>query len=265
MGPSRTARSTCPVQGVLNDVFKRLRADRSGVLATYIPELSKANPEWFAACLVTADGKIYEVGDTQQPFTIQSISKPFVYGMAIEDNGRAEVLKKVWVEPSGEAFNAISLRPEQGQPDNPMINAGAIATTALVQGRTARQKICRILDGIGRYAGRRLQIDHSVYHSESQSGDRNRAIAYMLRNFNIIESDPVPSLDAYFMQCSIAVTCRDLGIMAATLANGGVNPVTGARAIIREHVQSVLSVMGSCGMYDAAGEWIYQVGMPAKS
>jgi glutaminase len=265
MGPSRTARSTCPVQGVLNDVFKHLRADRSGAVATYIPELSKANPEWFAACLVTADGKIYEVGDTQQPFTIQSISKPFVYGMAIEDNGRAEVLKKVWVEPSGEAFNAISLRPEQGQPDNPMINAGAIATTALVQGRTARQKICRILDGIGRYAGRPLHIDHSVYHSESQSGDRNRAIAYMLRNFNIIDSDPIPSLDAYFMQCSIAVTCRDLGIMAATLANAGVNPVTGARAIIREHVQSVLSVMGSCGMYDAAGEWIYQVGMPAKS
>ena len=119
-----------------------------------------------------------------------------------------------------------------------MINAGAIATTSLVEGRTARQKICRILDGIGRY---------------------------MLKNFNIIESDPIPSLDAYFMQCSISVTCRDLGVMAATLANAGVNPITGARSIIREYVQSVLSVMGSCGMYDASGEWIYRVGMPAKS
>ena len=185
--------------------------------------------------------------------------------MAIEDNGQPEVLKKVWVEPSGEAFNAISLRPGQGQPDNPMINAGAIASTSLVEGRTARQKICRILDGIGRYAGRTLQIDQAVYQSESQSGDRNRAIAYMLKNFNIIESDPIPSLDAYFMQCSISVTCRDLGVMAATLANAGVNPITGARSIIREYVQSVLSVMGSCGMYDAAGEWIYRVGMPAKS
>ena len=258
-------RSACPVQDVLNDIFKRLQRDRSGEVASYIPELRKANPEWFAACLVTADGKIYEVGETHQTFTIQSISKPFVYGMAIEDNGRPEVLKKVWVEPSGEAFNAISLRPGQGQPDNPMINAGAIATTSLVEGRTARQKICRILDGIGRYVGRSLQIDQAVYQSESQSGDRNRAIAYMLKNFNIIESDPIPSLDAYFMQCSISVTCRDLGVMAATLANAGVNPITGARSIIREYVQSVLSVMGSCGMYDAAGEWIYRVGMPAKS
>jgi len=146
-----------------------------------------------------------------------------------------------------------------------MINAGAIATTSLVEGRTARQKICRILDGIGRYVGRPLQIDQAVYQSESQSGDRNRAIAYMLKNFNIIESDPIPSLDAYFMQCSISVTCRDLGVMAATLANAGVNPITGAPPIIREYVQSVLSVMGSCGMYDAAGEWIYRVGMPAKS
>jgi glutaminase len=138
-------RSACPVQDVLNDVFKRLQRDRSGEVASYIPELRKANPEWFAACLVTADGKIYEVGEIHQTFTIQSISKPFVYGMAIEDNGRPEVLKKVWVEPSGEAFNAISLRPGQGQPDNPMINAGAIATTSLVEGGTARQKICRIL------------------------------------------------------------------------------------------------------------------------
>jgi glutaminase len=185
--------------------------------------------------------------------------------MAIEDNGRAEVLKKIWVEPSGEAFNAISLRPGDGQPDNPMINAGAIATTSMVEGRTARQKICRILDGIGRYAGRSLSVDQVVYQSESQSGDRNRTIAYLLKNFNIIESDPIPSVEAYFMQCSISITCRDLGVMAATLANAGVNPVTGARAIIREYVQCVLSVMGSCGMYDAAGEWIYQVGMPAKS
>ena len=256
---------TCPVQRVIEDVCKRLVRDRSGEVATYIPELGKANPEWFGACLVTADGKTYEVGETQQVFTIQSISKPFVYGMAIEDNGQAEVLKKIWLEPSGEAFNAIRLRPGQGQPDNPMINAGAIATTSLVAGETTRQKIRRILDGIGRYAGRPLGVDESVYHSESESGDRNRAIAYMLKNFKIIESDPIPSLEAYFMQCSISVTCRDLGVMAATLANGGVNPTTGARAVIREHVECILSVMGSCGMYDAAGEWIYRVGMPAKS
>ena len=152
---------TCPVQRVIEGLCKRLVRDRSGEVAAYIPELGKANPEWFGACLVTADGKTYEVGETQQVFTIQSISKPFVYGMAIEDNGEAEVLKKIWLEPSGEAFNAISLRPGQGQPDNPMINAGAIATTSLVEGETTRQKIRRILDGIGR--GRPLGVDESVY------------------------------------------------------------------------------------------------------
>jgi glutaminase len=208
---------------------------------------------------------MYEVGDTQVPFTIQSISKPFAYGAALEDNGLATMMSKVWMEPSGEAFNAISLRPETGQPANPMINAGAIATTSLLEGGTAQLKVNRIMDAFTRYAGRPLHIDQATYKSESETGHRNRAITYMLRNFDIISGDPLPSLEAYFMQCSILVTCRDLAIMAATLANGGVNPVTGKRAVMANYVQHILSVMATCGMYDAAGEWIYDVGMPAKS
>jgi glutaminase len=254
-----------PIQTILEDLHRKLQGNREGEVATYIPELGKADPEWFGLCLVTADGYVYEAGDTSQHFTIQSISKPFVYGIALEDNGKSKVLEKIWMEPSGEAFNAISLRPVTGQPANPMINAGAIATTSLAEGKTAKQKIHRILDAFGRYTGRKLEIDQSVYHSESSTGHRNRAIGYMLRNFDIIEEDPTPSLEAYFMQCSISVTCRDLGIMAATLANGGVNPVTGIRAVVGDYVENILSVMGSCGMYDAAGEWIYNVGMPAKS
>jgi len=169
------------------------------------------------------------------------------------------------MEPSGEAFNAISLREGTGQPANPMINAGAIAATSLTEGSTARQKIHRILDALGRYAGRSLSVDEVVYRSESETGHRNRAIGYMLRNFDIIEEDPQASLEAYFQQCSVSVTCRDLGVMAATLANGGMNPVTNVRAVVGDYVENILSVMGSCGMYDAAGEWIYNVGMPAKS
>lgn len=254
-----------PIQEIINDLYNRYREVNTGEVATYIPELGKANPDWFGISVVTADGQVYEAGDTQQTFTIQSISKPFSYGIALEDNGRTAVTDKIWVEPTGEAFNSISLDPVSGRPLNPMINAGAIATTSLVEGKTTKQKMHRILDVFARYTGRKMDIDNSVYLSESETGHRNRAIAYMLRNFDIITEDPIPSLEAYFMQCSILVNCRDLGMMASTLANGGLNPISGTRAVIGDYVESMLSVMGSCGMYDAAGEWIYNVGMPAKS
>jgi len=254
-----------PIQEIINDLYNRYREVHTGEVATYIPELGKANPDKLAISVVTADGQVYEAGDTQQTFTIQSISKPFTYGIALEDNGRSAVIDKIGVEPTGEAFNSISLDPATGRPLNPMINAGAIATTSLVEGKTTKQKMHRILDAFARYTGRKMDVDNNVYLSESETGHRNRAIAYMLRNFDIITDDPLPSLEAYFMQCSILVNCRDLGMMAATLANGGLNPLSGTRAVIGDYVESMLSVMGSCGMYDAAGEWIYNVGMPAKS
>ena len=238
---------------------------KDGDVATYIPGLAKANPNWFGICLVTATGAVYEVGDSRQPFTIQSISKPFVYGLALEDNGRTEVLKKVGMEPTGDAFNSISLEPGTGRPRNPMINAGAIATTSLIAGKSAHTRLRRLLDMFALYTGRSLTVDEEIYRSESETGHRNRAIGHMLRNFDILTSDPIPSVELYFQQCSVSVTARDLGIMAATLANRGINPVTGKQAIRGEYVESVLSVMGSCGMYDYAGEWIYKIGMPAKS
>jgi glutaminase len=254
-----------PIAEYVESLREKYAANRSGEVATYIPELAKADPEWFGIVLVTVDGCVYEAGDTAQPFTIQSISKALVYGIALEDNGIDGVAEKIGVEPTGDAFNAISLHPQTGRPSNPMINAGAIAAAGLVEGKTVRQKMNRILEALSRYAGRELSVDEAVFHSESETGHRNRAISHMLRNFGIIEGDPAPVLEAYFRQCSISVTCRDLAIMAATLANGGVNPVTGKRAIFAEYVSSVLSVMGSCGMYDYAGEWIQRVGMPAKS
>lgn len=238
---------------------------KEGSVATYIPELAKANPDWFGICLVTAGGEVYEVGDSNIQFTIQSISKPFVYGMALEDNTRAEVFSKVGVEPTGDAFNAISLEAGTGRPRNPMINAGAIATAGLIIGKTHQLRFNRVLQTFSAMAGRELKLDEEVYRSESETGHRNRAIGHMLRNFNILTESPDPVVDQYFKQCSISVTCRDLAIMAATLANRGLNPLTRKQAMRGEYVESVLSVMGSCGMYDYAGEWIYRVGMPAKS
>ncbi len=256
---------TSPVHEFLGQLHAEIAGIMEGEVATYIPQLGEADPNWFGICLVTAGGHVYEVGDTGIPFTIQSISKPFAYGIALEDNGLKEVLSRVGVEPTGDAFNSISLEPETGRPRNPMINAGAIATVGLIPGTTPASRERRILDAFSLFAGRELDIDESVYSSESESGHRNRAIGHMLRNFDILRSTPDPTVELYFRQCSISVTCRDLGVMAATLANRGVNPVTSKQAVRGEYVESMLSVMSSCGMYDWAGEWIYNVGMPAKS
>ena len=265
MKPESDSDSSSPVVDYLQQLHREHAGVTEGKVATYIPELAKADPKWFGICLVTANGAVYEAGDTQQPFTIQSISKPFVYGLALEDNGRAPVFEKVGVEPTGDAFNSISLDPATGRPRNPMINAGAIATAGLIAGKSPETRLKRLLEMFGLYAGRELSLDDAVYRSESETGHRNRAIGHMLRNFDILTSDPTPVVELYFQQCSIAVTCRDLGVMAATLANRGVNPVTGKQAIRGEYVESVLSAMESCGMYDYAGEWIYNVGLPAKS
>ena len=262
---SNTPFQLSPVLDYLQRLFKECSAKNEGNVATYIPELAKADPDWFGICLVTATGAVYEVGNTDQHFTIQSISKPFVYGLALEDRGRGAVLEKVGTEPTGDAFNSISLEPGTGRPRNPMINAGAIATAGLIEGRTPETRLRRLLDTFGLYAGRALNLDRPVYQSESETGHRNRAIGHMLRNFDILTSDPMPVTELYFQQCSISVTCRDLAVMAATLANRGVNPLTGKQALRGEYVESVLSVMETCGMYDYAGEWLYNVGMPAKS
>jgi len=190
MTTSRTLTISSPVL----DYLQTLRADfakvNDGRVATYIPELAKANPDWFGICVVTATGQVYEVGDARQPFTIQSISKPFVYGQALEDNGRQQVLTKVGMEPTGDAFNSISLEPGTGRPRNPMINAGAIAVTALIEGKSHRTRLRRLLEMFGNYAGRPVTVDEKVYRSESDTGHRNRAIGHMLRNFDILTSEP---------------------------------------------------------------------------
>jgi len=257
--------ATLPLQRYLESLHRNYQALRDGTVATYIPELAKADPDWFGISVVTADGYAYAVGECDRAFTIQSISKPVIYAAALADRGREAVLRKVGVEPSGEAFNSISLDPQTGAPLNPMINAGAIATTSLVQGDTAADKWSRIAAVMSRFIGHAVTIDEAVYRSESHTGFRNRAIAWMLKNFGVIDGDPMEALENYFRQCSVRVTCRDLACLAATLANGGVNPISGERAVPAEDVQAVLSIMATCGMYDYAGSWLYEVGLPAKS
>jgi len=253
-----------PIEEWLHDVLGECDAD-SGAVADYIPELARADPDRFAAALGTVGGHVYATGDTDVRFSIQSISKPFTYALALQDRGLEAVLQRIDVEPSGDAFNEISLEPSTGRPRNPMINAGAIAAHALVEGGSADARVERILDFFSALAGRRLEVDEDVFESELGTAHRNLAIAHMLRTVGAIEDDPVEIVRGYTRQCSIEVTVTDLARMAATLANGGADPMGGAALLGRPDSRQVLSVMAACGMYDAAGDWFTTVGIPAKS
>jgi glutaminase len=257
--------SAGPIEQYLAALHARLAELREGAVATYIPELAKVDPDLFGIAIATVDGKVYSVGDADTTFTIQSTSKPFIYGHILAEYGREAVLKHVGVEPTGEAFNSIVLDEIENRPFNPMVNSGAMAAAELIEGDTPETRIAVMLEVMSRYAGRSLHIDEDVFRSEQATGHRNRAIAYMMLNSGMIHSSPESILDIYFRQCSVRVTCRDLAIMAATLANDGTNPLTGKEALPREYIQDVLTVMNSCGMYNFAGQWSYEVGMPAKS
>lgn len=263
IGKMKTA--AAPLREVLRELHARYAPLDEGKVADYIPELAKADRRWFGIAIATTDGQVFEVGDSNQLFTIQSISKPFVYGQALEDHGLEQVLSKVGVEPTGEAFNAIVLDEASNRPFNPMVNAGAIATADLVKGKDFPERVTRLLAMFSRYCGHDVHIDNSVFMSERMTGHRNRAIGHLMLNFGMVGQHIEDSLELYFQQCSAMVSCRDLAVMGATLASGGVNPLTKARAIDQRYVKYLLSIMLSCGMYDYAGEWAYRVGIPSKS
>ncbi len=230
-----------------------------------IPELTDVDPGRFGLTLSASDGYLYASGDAHAEFTIQSISKPFTYALALESVGQEAVDAKIGVEPSGDAFNEISVDEKTKTPKNAMINAGAIAAVSLVPGANPDERFARIRDFYSACAGRPLELDEQVYRSEKATGNRNRAIAYMLTSFGVLDDDPDEVLDVYFRQCSLRVDSVDLARMAATLAGGGANPQTGRRVMDAKVVQRTLSVMVTCGMYNGAGDWVSAVGMPAKS
>ena len=253
-----------PLSRFLERCHAEVVGDNSGAVADYIPQLSKANPGDFGISIATTDGYVYEVGDSDVPFTIQSISKAFVFALALETIGAERVEGVIGVEPSGEAFNSVRLRADN-RPFNPMVNAGAIACSGLIYDAQGKDAFGCILAALSAFAGRKLGVDEAVFASERATGDRNRAIAYLLRNYAVIKGDVDAVLDVYFGQCSVLVTARDIAVMAATLANRGLNPLSGEQVVSPYAVARTLSVMTSSGMYDYAGEWIYRVGMPAKS
>lgn len=253
------------IDSLLKDLHRKYKDVHEGEVATYIPELGLANPDHFGICLTSVDGTIIEAGDCDVEFTIQSTSKAFVFAMALTSHGRDAVYRRVGVEPSGDAFNSIEL-DRLNRAFNPMVNAGAITTTGFIQGATMEERKEKMLATFSAAAGRPLRIDESVYKSESDTGHRNRAIAWMLTNFDKMDlATNMETLELYFMQCSILVTARDLAVMGATLANMGINPLTGENVFEMDCIQDVLSVMFTCGMYDYAGEWAFRVGIPAKS
>ena len=256
-----------PIPDYLNAVLETIRPNEDGTPAQYIKTLANADTSRLGVALVMVDGNVYSAGDDQVEFSIQSISKAFVYAIAIEDAGLEHVLEKIGVEPSGDAFNKLSLHKDNNRPMNPMINAGAIAAHSLVvhPNATAEERTNRILKTMSRLAGRQLYVDEEVYQAELEDADRNLGIGHMLKAAGIISCRPAEVVKGYTRQCSINVNVRDLAMMAATLSNSGVNPVTGETIMPTDSVRQVLSVMTTCGMYDAAGAWVSRVGIPAKS
>ena len=250
----------------LKEIHQKYLPCRDGDIYVSEPNLTDIDRDSFGICITTVSGDAYSVGNCDLPFLIQSISKVFAYGLALEDWGRDEVLEKVDVKPTGDAYNSIiKVQSQSKRPYNPMVNTGAIATTSLIKGKGPAQRLNRILEMYRRYIGRRVFVDTPTFMSERMTGDRNWAISYLLRNFGMIAGDISQTLDLYLQQCSVLLDCRDLALMGATLANNGVNPLTSERALKADYVRDLLSVMYTCGMYDFAGEWVYQVGFPAKS
>jgi len=252
-------------QQTLDMIYEKYKNVEDGELASYIPELGKANPSNFGICMATTEGEVFTAGDWEQEFTIQSVCKPFAFQMALERHGVEKVLKHVGVEPSGDAFNAIELDERTGRPFNPMVNAGAIAVASLIKANPVEAGIDAFVEKMGKAAGRKLAIDGAVLASETATGNRNRAIAYLLLNSGIIDDAVLETLHQYFAQCSMLVNCKDLAMIGATMANIGTQPVTGERVFDFQLIKHVLAVMFSCGLYNYAGNWAFEVGLPAKS
>lgn len=256
-----------PVPEYLQEVLADLRAHVGGAVADYIPDLAAADPDRFGVALATTSGRVHTAGDADVEYSIQSVSKPFVYAAAIMDRGVERVLESVGVEPSGEAFDELSLEHDSHRPRNPMINAGAITTHQLLlsDDATAAARVERARGFLSELAGRELRINESILRSELDTADRNLALAHLLRNYGVFSTAAHEAVEGYTAQCSIMVTARDLAVMGSCLANGGLHPQTGAQVVPSDVARQALSVMAAAGMYDAAGTWFSEVGIPAKS
>ncbi len=254
------------VQNLVSDAYARLKPNTDGEISQVYPALARVPSDLFGVCIVGTSGRIYAAGDVEYDFTIMSVSKPFVFALVCEAIGPEQARDKLGANATGLAFNSLAAieRAPDGR-TNPMVNAGAIATTSLVPGATAEQKWNFIHDGLSRFAGRTLPLNDEVYASASETNFRNRSIARLLQSYDRVYSDPMQATDLYTRQCSLNVSAKDLAVMGATLADGGVNPITKQRVIDAGVCHYTLAMMVTAGLYETSGDWLYDIGLPGKS
>ena len=254
------------IESVLKAAYDRYKGLEEGANADYIPALARVDPNLFGIVLVTVDGKVYSVGDITTEVSIQSISKVFTMARVMEESGPDAILNNMGVDATGQVFNSIvAIEQYQGQQMNAMVNPGAITATSMIKGKTGEDIWKTIIGTYNDFAGRKLSVLEDVYKSEAETNQRNQALAMLMHAYERIETDPLVATDVYTRQCSVGVNTKDLAMMAATLANGGRNPVTGKQVISSDVVPEVLAVMATAGLYDDSGQWLFRTGLPAKS
>lgn len=254
------------VKAIVNEAYNMFKGDTAGKNADYIPYLAHVDPKLFGIAVVTTDNKSYTLGDLTYAFSIQSISKVFTLALAMEELGPDKVFERIGSEPTGRPFNSVvAVVDMPSHTGNPLVNAGAIATTSLVSGANAEDKWTKIMAFYGKAAGEKLSLIDEVYRSEAATNQGNRALAALLLKYDRIYGDPLEAVDIYTKQCSVGVNVKQLAAMGATLANKGVNPVTGQRVVKTENIPEILATMTMAGLYDGSGGWAWRVGLPAKS
>jgi glutaminase len=254
------------VTTLVAEAHARYKSNTDGENSQVYPALARVPRELFGVCVVGTSGNVFAVGDTDHGFSIMSVSKPFVFALVCQSIGAEQVREKIGANGTGLAFNSLSAveRSADGR-TNPMVNSGAIATTSLVPGATDEAKWRFIHDGMSRFAGRKLPLNEEVYASASETNFRNRSIARLLQSLNRIYCDPKEATDLYTRQCSLNVSAKDLAVMGATLADGGVNPLTKERVVDAAVCHYALAVMTTAGLYETSGDWLYDIGLPGKS
>jgi glutaminase len=258
--------SEASIEAALDAAHAQFKDLKEGANADYIPALAKVDPNIYGIALVTTDGRVYTKGDVRSEVSIQSISKVFTMARVIEERGTGAIADNMGVDATGQVFNSIvAIEQYQGSQMNAMVNPGAITATSMVSGGSRDEIWNKILGYYGDFAGRPLSVNQEVFKSESETNQRNQAIAMLMYAYGHIKEDPLRATDIYTEQCSVSVNAQDLATMAATLANGGVNPVTGKLVMKSENVPEVLAVMATAGLYDDSGQWLYKTGLPAKS
>lgn len=261
-----TSYSQKEIEKVLDDAYKKFKGLKDGANADYIPALKYVKSDLFGIAIVTPDGQVFTKGDIEHEFSIQSISKVFTLSHVLQESGDEKILDSIGVDATGDVFNSIvAIEKDKGHEINPFVNPGAIATTSMVKGRTADEVWEKIISTHNAFAGRELDVNQEVYKSESDTNQRNQAIGKLMNAYGLIKDKPEQATDLYTRQCSISVNAKDLATMAATLANGGVNPVSKKAVMDQKHVSKVLAVMATAGLYDDSGKWLFASGLPAKS